>query len=80
MVSVALLWDWPIFAGLLLLGWTMFLRPGELLGPSVRRKDLVLPVDRLELDGDVFLRVGSPKTRRTFSAVQHGRCSDPAVK
>jgi integrase len=76
MVGAAILWEWPIFAGLLVLGFTCFLRPSELL--SARRKDLSLPSDRLEISGDVFLRVATPKTWRAYP-VQHARCSDQSV-
>jgi hypothetical protein len=76
MVCLSLLWDWPIFAGLLLLAFTCFLRPCELFG--CLRRDLSLPADRLEESGDAFLRVTTPKTWRAFPA-QHARCDDPCV-
>ena len=63
-------------AALLLAAFTMFLRPGELF--QARRCDLSLPRDRLETEGDAFLRIPAPKTRRSYPC-QHARCSDHAV-
>ena len=63
-------------AALLLAGFTMFLRPGELL--TARRCDLSLPSDRLEREGDAFLSIPAPKARRTYPT-QHARCSDRAT-
>eukprot|EP00974_Lingulodinium_polyedra_P129609 11210714-Lingulodinium_polyedra.AAC.1 len=48
------------------------------MSPSTFRRDLVLPRDRLEQQGDAFLRMVRSKTWETFG-VQHGRCSDPTV-
>jgi hypothetical protein len=73
MVGLCFAWDWPVMAALLLMGFTMFLRPGELL--ASRRCDLSLPCDRLEVEGDAFLSILVPKTRRTYPT-QHARCSD----
>ena len=53
MVSLCLLWDWPGMAALLLAGFTMPLRPGELF--NARRCDLSLPCDRQEQEGDAIL-------------------------
>jgi len=60
-------------AALLLMGFTMFLRPGELM--TARRCDLSLPCYRLETAGDAFLSFLAPKTRRSYPT-QHARCSD----
>ncbi len=76
MVAVSLLWGWPRFAGLLLMGFCGMLRPDEFLSAS--RRDLVLPSDRLESAGDAFLRIADAKTRR-FLRHQHARISDPDV-
>ena len=76
MVSVALLWGWSHFAGLLLLAFCGMLRPSEAL--AARRRHLVFPVDRLCESGDVFLHIVDPKTRR-FARLQHARVSDPEV-
>ena len=59
MVGLALAWDWSAMAALLLLGFTMFLRPGEML--VARRCDLSLPSDRPERGGDAFLSILAPK-------------------
>ena len=74
--SLCLLWQWPIMGTMILMAFTMFLRPSELFNAS--RLDLSLPCDRLESSGDAFLRIRRPKTWRSFP-VQHARCSDPLV-
>ena len=76
LVCLALLWGWPLFAGLVLLGFSGMLRPDEFLSAS--RRDLVFPTDRLEASGDLLLRICNGKTRRIMR-VRHARGSDPAV-
>ena len=76
MISVALLWGWPRYAGLLALGFSAMLHPSELF--EARRRDLALPADSGGLTADIFLHIERPKTRR-FARMQHGRVSDPSV-
>ena len=76
MVGLCRVWGWPVMAALLLAGFTMFLRPGELL--TARRCDRSLPSGRLEREGDAFLSIPAPKNRRTYPT-QHARWSDRAT-
>jgi hypothetical protein len=73
-ISVALMWGWPRFAGLSMLAWIGLLRPIEFLG--ARRADLVLPVDLLQLGPPFFLQIQKPKTRNRAAAHQAARLDD----
>ena len=76
MVALSLVWRWPAFAALVLLGHSAMLHPTEFLTAS--RRDLVLPCDAMHATGDAYLYIEAPKTRR-FARRQHGRVSDPDV-
>jgi hypothetical protein len=76
MVSLCLLWEWPEMAALVLAGFTMSLRPGEIL--HAKRCDLSLPCDRLEPEGDAFLSIAVPESCRSYP-IQYARCSDRAT-
>ena len=76
MVAMCLVWDWPVMAALLMAGFTMLLRPGELL--TARRSDLTLPRDRSDSSGDAFLSIPTSQSGGSHMA-QLARCSDGAV-
>ena len=63
MVALALGWEWPRFALVLLLAFEGIMRIGEVL--NAHRIDLVLPSDLFSENWDqMFICIGSPKTRR----------------
>ncbi len=67
MISVSLLWGWPLEAALLALTWAGILRIGEVL--IARRADLILPDDSAPGTPYILLKIRSPKTRGR--AAQH---------
>lgn len=72
-LTVAAIWNWLPWVGLVLLGFSAMLHPGEML--SLTRADLVFPRD---VEGDMtclFVHVRNPKTAR-FARRQHGRIDD----
>ena len=75
-VAVSLLWNWPIFAAGLLIGFNALLRPGEFL--LLRRRDLILPRDLLTDLPLAYVRILGGKTRR-FMQRQHAKISDAAT-
>ncbi|CAE7245675.1 SUF4 [Symbiodinium sp. CCMP2456] len=72
-IAVALLWQWPLFAAALLVGFHGLLRPGEIL--SLRRRDLLLPRDLLSCTPVAYVTILGAKTRR-FLQRQHAKVSD----
>lgn len=68
LVTLALLWGWPLVSIHILLGYSMVLRPSEHL--TARRHQLVFPQDLLRENSTVFLKIPRPKTRRTGPRVQ----------
>lgn len=79
MVSLAVLWNWPRVAALLVLTYEAICRPGEVLRAT--RADLLLPEDLVVEDpGTMFLCINQPKgKRRGIGRVQHAKISDPAA-
>jgi len=79
MVSIALLWKWYRFAGLLLCGFTCPFHPSELY--AIKKIDLVLPSDQLEEGegAELYIRILEPKTRFRGPRRQHGAVDDPLV-
>ena len=71
MLSVALMWGWPLEAGILALTWNGILRIGETL--MAQRKDLVLIKDSMPGINFILLRIKMPKTRGR-SAKHQGTC------
>ncbi len=72
-LTVAAIWKWFPWLGVVLLGFSAMLHPGEML--SLTRADLVFPRD---VEGDMdclFVHVKNPKTAR-FARRQHGRIDD----
>ena len=76
MVSLAVLWNWPRVAALIVLTYESICRPGEVLGAT--RADLLLPQDLIVEDPDtMFLCINHPKgKRRGIGRVQHAKISD----
>ena len=64
------------FAGLMVLGFFGLLRPLALIG--LRRQDIALPSDQLEL-GVLYIRVRLPKTRHRAANAQHVRIDENGV-
>ena len=67
MISVAIMWGWPVEGALLALTWAGVLRIGETL--LARRSDLVLPSDGAPGTTYILMRIRTPKTRGR--AAQH---------
>ena len=74
--SVAVPWGWVDWAAEFLSSVSGMLRPIEIRGSF--RKSLALPRDRLEKDGDAFLKIPDPKGRR-FWRRQHARFSEQRI-
>ena len=68
--SLAMLWAWPVEAGIFLLTWAGLLRIGEVFGAY--RRDLILPQERR---GTLcaLLRITTPKTRGRAARHQSAR-------
>ena len=73
-ICVALLWKWPRWAGITLIGFAGMLHPAEFL--SLRRKDLMLPKDTGFVTDAVYIHLRNPKTAR-FARQEHVKISDP---
>ena len=73
MVSVAAVWGWHRFLGIMLISFFGICRPGEPL--SATRADLLLPRDLVYEQPDVcFLCIRKPKSRRRgIGVVQHSK-------
>ena len=71
MMSLALLWGWPLEAAILGLTWSGILRIGEVL--LADRSDLVLPCDALPGTHFALLRIRTPKTRGRAARHQAAR-------
>ena len=67
LLSVSILWGWPLVGGIIALTWGAVCRIGEVL--QAYRRDLVLPADVGFTSTSVFLRVREPKTR--YRAAKH---------
>ena len=71
LVSIALLWGWPMEASVIALTWSGILRIGEVL--MAQRKDLILPVDMAPGCSYALLRIKRPKTRGRSAKHQSAR-------
>ena len=67
LITTALVWGWPLAAGILALSWGGLTRIGEALGAL--RSQLVLPCDVEYTTKHVMLQINEPKTR--FRAARH---------
>ena len=76
MMATSLVWGWYHFAAILGIGFLGITRPSEAL--NAERKDLILPVDRLEPASTIaYLRIEKSKTSgRGNARVQHASFSD----
>ena len=79
MVCISWMLGWHRFSGTLCLSFFGITRPGEIL--KAIRRDLLFPSDLLTPDsGQIFLRVGEPKSRRRGKGkVQHAVVQNVAV-
>ena len=77
MLSLALMWGWPLEAGVISLAWCGILRVGEVL--LADRSDLILPCDAAP--GTLFglLRIKTPKTRGRAARHQAARIDPPDI-
>ena len=71
MMSLAMIWGWPLEAPILGLTWSGILRIGEVL--LANRGDLVLPCDALPGTFFALLRIRTPKTRGRAARHQAAR-------
>ena len=67
LLSLSILWGWPLVGGMIALSWGAICRAGEVL--NAFRSDLILPRDVHFSNTGVFLRVKEPKTR--FKGARH---------
>lgn len=74
--SLCLLWEWPRFLGVTLVGFLGMLHPAEFL--ALRRQDLLLPQDALHTEPVFYVHIVKPKTSR-FARRQHCKIDDPTV-
>ena len=75
-LSPAILWHWPRWAGITMIGFSGMLHPAEFI--NLRRKDLMLPSDTGFLTDALYVHLRFPKTAR-FARQQHVKISDPDV-
>ena len=71
MMTLALLWGWPLEAAILGLTWSGILRIGEVM--MATRADLVLPIDAAPGTTFALLRIRMPKTRGRAARHQAAR-------
>ena len=76
MTALALAWQWPRFAGILLIGFLCMLHPAEYV--HLTRGDLILPSDAMSSEAVGYIHVRNPKTAR-FARRQHCRLEDSSV-
>lgn len=70
-VTVCLLWGWPVEGAIFAMTWNGLLRIGEVLDAC--RKDLILPSDSDPGQSHVSLRIREPKTRGRGARHQSAR-------
>ena len=75
MLSLALLWGWPLEASIFGMTWSGILRIGEVL--MSLREDLILPIDSAPGTTFAMLRIRMPKTRGRAARHQAARI-DPS--
>ena len=75
-IALLLLWNWPRFAGVLLIGILCMLHPSKYL--VLTRGNLLLPADTLSLDRVAYVFIRNPKTAR-FARRQHSKLEDGSV-
>ena len=75
MISLCILWGWPVVAGALGLMWGALLRPGEFIAAT--RSDLLLPKDVGDTITFAILSIKEPKTRNVAARHQAARLDIP---
>ena len=70
-VTVCLLWGWPVEGAIFAMTWNGLLRIGEVLDAC--RRDLILPTDSAPGQSHVLLRIREPKTRGRGARHQSAR-------
>jgi len=75
MVTVALHWNWPRFAAMLLLMFSGLLRVGESLGTLVEDLSFARPPAAVP-HTLLYVRLRTPKTRMTWARRQHARIDE----
>ncbi|CAE7376299.1 unnamed protein product [Symbiodinium sp. CCMP2592] len=76
LTTLGLMWRWPRFVGVVLIGFLCMLHPSEYL--PLTRGDLILPEDVFSKDRIAYVSVKNPKTAR-FARRQHCRLEDDSV-
>lgn len=74
--AVAILWNWPRWLGITLIGFLGMLHPAEFI--SLTRADILLPEDSLIKEDVFYVFIRCPKTSR-FARRQHCKIDDPLV-
>lgn len=77
MCSLAMSWNWPLFAAVTLTCFYGICRIGEVL--TAQRGSLLTPVDLLSEDKVLYLKISKPKTRKRGPSVQYSTVSEHAV-
>eukprot|EP00435_Cladocopium_sp_Y103_P015061 s334_g3.t1 len=77
MLTIAILWGWPIEASVFAMTWSGILRIGETI--QACRSDLVLPGDAAPGTSFALLRVRTPKTRGKAARHQAARIDPPDI-
>ena len=74
LISLSLMWGWPVFASLVAFAWSALCRMGEVL--TAARKHLMLPRDTADGLHRAFLRIMQPKSRWKAAKQQLARCDE----
>ena len=77
LLSVALMWGWPVEAAIIGLTWSGILRIGETM--IATRGDLILPQDSAPGVNFALLRIRTPKTRGRAARHQAARIDPPDI-
>eukprot|EP00438_Fugacium_kawagutii_P030227 Skav219520 [mRNA] locus=scaffold30:151922:156355:+ [translate_table: standard] len=77
MSSLALIWNWPLFAAATLACFYGICRIGEVL--SAERGSLLTPTDLLAEEQVIYLKISKPKSRRRGPSIQYSTISEASV-
>lgn len=77
MSSLALTWNWPLFAAALLACFYGTCRIGEVL--QAERSNLLTPVDLMAEDEVMYLKICKPKSRNRGASTQYSTISEQKV-
>eukprot|EP00438_Fugacium_kawagutii_P009652 Skav215001 [mRNA] locus=scaffold508:1001281:1007076:- [translate_table: standard] len=75
-ICLGLLWNWPRWVGISMIGFCGMLHPSEFIG--LCRRDLMLPSDTGLAENALYVHLRFPKTAR-FARQQHVKICDPDV-